>query len=217
MQPRHLPRAALGSAALAVLVALFTLTAQSSAAQPARTGETVTLTFTVIVRAGTPPDDLLFWFCPDAKNDGTGCEEMNPQPDGKTFTYQFTTTTGTTYQHITILWSRGRLPTSNGEIPAPPAHITCDYHPFTVSAANPRSFTCNADFTPNATTPVASVTTAPTPAATASPGNAASGDTSTLVTGLQVIIGVGLVLFVILLAILIWQRTSARKKRQHTR
>ncbi len=213
IQSRRLRLVALGSAALALLLALSALITRSSAAHPARTGDTVTLTFTAKVQAGTPPGDVLFWVCPDAKADGTGCDEMNARPDG-TFTYQLAAASGATYQHVTIEWSHGRLPTSNGPIPAPPAHIVCDYPHLTVSATNPRSFTCNVNFTPATVTPAASTSGTPTPVATASPNGAAAagGDTSTLVTGLQVIIGVGLVLFLLLLAILIWQRLSARRR-----
>jgi hypothetical protein len=206
MQTRHLLRVAFGSVALAILLVLFT--PQASAAHPA---DTITFTFTVTVQAGTAPSDVLFWLCPDAQPDGTGCEEMNAQPDG-TFTYQFTGDTGTTYQHVIIEWSHGRLPTSQGPIPAPPAHIACDYHPFTVSDTGPRSITCNADVTPATVTPAPSTPTgSPTPAGAADPSRPTrSGDNSTLITGLQIITVVGFVLLVLLLAILIWQRMSAR-------
>jgi hypothetical protein len=210
MQPQRLSLVALSSVAFAVLLALFALTAQIGAAQPAKPGDAITFAFTVTVKAGTPPSDVLFWFCPDAQNDGTGCDEMNAQPDG-TFTYQFATTTGTTYQHITIEWSHGRLPSDKGPIPVPPAHITCDYHPFNVTSTNPRSFTCYADFTPSTVTPVPSVTPiVPPPAVATTPTSATGGDNATLVTGLQIVIGVGIFLFVLLLAILVWQRVSRR-------
>jgi hypothetical protein len=211
MQPRPMFRAALSSVALAACLTLFALTPQASAAHPARAGDSVTLTFTVKVQAGTPPSDVLFWFCADAQADGTGCEEMTAQADG-TFTYQFATTTGTTYQRVTIEWSHGRLPTDKGPIPAPPVHLACDYqHPFNVSATD-RSYTCNTDFTVSTVTPVPSATTAtPSPAASTGPASGSGGDNSTLVTGLQIIIGVGLFLFVLLLIILIWQRVSAHR------
>lgn len=211
MEHRHILLVALGSVALVGLAAFSALTAPTSAAHPAKAGDTITLTFTVTVRAGTPPDDVLFWLCPDAKTDGTGCDEMNAQPDG-TFTYQLSATTSTTYQHVTIEWSHGRLPTDNGPIPAPPAHITCDYHPFNITATGPRSFTCNADFTPATATPVPSVTTSPDPATTPGTATPGSGDNSTLITGLQIVTGVGLALLLLLLVILAWQRMGARNR-----
>jgi hypothetical protein len=213
MRPRHTLLITPGIVAFAVLLTLYAFPTQTSAAHAARPGDSVTLTFTVTVKAGTAPSDVLFWFCPDAKTDGTGCDQMTARPDG-TFTYQFAATTGATYQHVIIEWSHGRLPTSNGPIPAPPVHIACDYHPFNVTADAPHSFTCNADFTPATVTPVPSAgTNTPTPAATTTPNGAAgSSDNSTLITGLQIIIGVGLVLFLLLLAILIWQRMGARRR-----
>lgn len=210
IEHRHILLVALGSVALVGLAAFSALTAPTSAAHPAKAGDTLTLTFTVTVRAGTPPGDVLFWLCPDAKTDGTGCNEMKAQPDGS-FTYQLTATTGTTYQHVIIEWSHGRLPTNNGPIPAPPAHITCDYHPFKVTTTNPRSFTCNADFTPATATPVPSVTTTPAAATTPGTGTPGSGDNSTLITGLQIVTGVGLALLLLLLVILAWQRMGARR------
>lgn len=211
MEHRHLLLLALGSVALVGLAAFSALTAPASAAHPAKPGDSVTLTFTVAVRAGTPPGDVLFWFCPDAKTDGTGCQEMSAQPNG-TFTYQLTATTGATYQHIIIEWSHGQRSTSNGPIPAPPAHITCDYPRFSVTATGPRSFTCNADFTPATATPVPSVTTTPTSAATPGTDTPGSGDNSTLITGLQIVTGVGLALLLLLLIILAWQRMGARSR-----
>jgi hypothetical protein len=210
MPPRHLLRVALSSVTFAALLAFGALSPQTSAAQMARPNDTININFTVQVEAGTPPSDVLFWFCPDAKADGTGCDEMNTQTDG-TFTYQLTTTTGTTYQHLTIEWSHGRLPSDAGPIPVPPAQIACDYHPFNVTADAPRSITCKTNFTAANTTPtppvIASPTTPPDPVST--PGN---GDNSTLVTGLQIIIGVGLFLFIVLLIILVWQRMSTIRR-----
>lgn len=214
MQPRYLFLAALSSAALVVFLALWTLGPQTSAAHPAATRDTVNITFTVTVVAGTPPTDVLFWVCPDAQNDGTGCDQMNDQPDG-TFVYQLATTTDTTYQHITIEWSHGRLPTDQGPIPAPPAHMVCDYHPVTFKASDPHSYTCKADFTALAVTPTIPVVTATTTPATSpatDPTRPTSDDNSTLVTGLQIVIGVGLFLFVILVIILIWQRMGTRRR-----
>ena len=200
-----------GVLASGLILALYALTAQGSAAHPAKAGDAVTLSFTVTVQAGTPPSDVLFWVCPDAQQDGTGCDEMDTQPDG-TFTFQLATTTGTTYQHIIIEWSHGRLPTSNGPIPAPPAHIACDYHPVTVTG--PNSFTCKADFTPATVTPTPVTPTAsPASTSTGDPGSTpGSSDNSTLITGLQIVIGVGLVLFFVLLAILIWQKMTLRRR-----
>jgi hypothetical protein len=215
MQPRHRFRAALGSAGLVLCLILFALIPQPGAAHAAEPGAAITLTFTVVVKAGSPPPpvDVLFWFCPDAQSDGTGCNEMTAQTNG-TFTYQFATTTGTTYQHLTIEWSHGRLPTDKGPIPAPPAHITCDYPNYTVKASDPRSITCTADFTNVDVTPTIPVpTVTPTPPVIPNPsGGNGSGDTSTLVTGLQIIIIVGLLLFVLLLVILIWQRMSPSRR-----
>lgn len=205
-QPRPMLRATLSGVALAAFLTLFAFTPQASAG--ARAGDSVTLTFTVIVKAGTPPGDVLFWFCPDAQPDGTGCNEMTAQANGS-FIYQLATTTGTTYQHASIEWSHGRLPTDKGPIPAPPVHLTCDYH-LNVTASDPRSYTCNADFTVSTVTPTPSVTSTPTPAASTGPASGSS-DNSTLVTGLQIIIGVGLFLFILLLIILIWQRVSVRR------
>lgn len=215
-QPRLMLRAALSSVALAAFLTLFLLTPQTSAgargaAHPARAGDNVTLTFTVVVQAGAPPSDVLFWFCPDAQTDGTGCDEMTAQTDG-TFTYQFAATTGTTYPHISIEWSHGRLPTDKGPIPAPPVHLACDYH-INVTATDPRSYTCKADFTISAVTPTPSATAStPTSAVGTGPASGTSGDNSTLITGLQIVIGVGLFLFIILLIILIWQRVSVPRK-----
>ncbi len=211
-QPRLLLRAALSSLALAALITLFLLTPQTSAgAHPARAGDSVTLTFTVIVKAGTPPSDVLFWFCRDAQPDGADCDEMTAQADG-TFTYQFAATTGTTYPHISIEWSRGRLPTDKGPIPAPPVHLACDYR-INVTATDPRSYTCNTDFTISTVTPTPSATAStPTSTTGTGPASGSGGDNSTLITGLQIIIGVGLFLFVILLIILIWQRVSIPRK-----
>ncbi len=209
---RQLARMATGVVALGVVVALYALTPQTTAAHPARTGATVTLSFTVTIVAGTPASDALFWVCPDAKTDGTGCNEMTTQPDGA-FTYQLSATTGTTYHHLIIEWSHGRLPGSSGPLPAPPAQIVCDVGPYTVTGS--KSIPCQADLTPLTPTPPPSPTpgASPTPAATTDPiGTPGGSDNGTLITGLQIIIGVGLVLFFILLGILIWQRTSARRR-----
>ncbi|HEY7358910.1 MAG TPA: hypothetical protein VH590_20645, partial [Ktedonobacterales bacterium] len=60
-QPRPMLRATLSGVALAAFLTLFAFTPQASAG--ARAGDSVTLTFTVMVKAGTPPADVLFWFC----------------------------------------------------------------------------------------------------------------------------------------------------------
>ena len=201
----------LGLATLGLLVALYALSAENSAAHSARTGASATLTFTVTIKAGAPPADVIFWVCPDAQTDGTGCNEMTAQPNGS-FLYQLTTTTGTTYQQVIIEWSHGRLPSNNGPIPQPPAQVSCRYTALTITASN--SINCQADFSALAVTPtIPTSTNTPAPAATGTPAPGIdNSDTSTLVTGLDVVIGVGLVLFVILLGILIWQRASARRQ-----
>lgn len=211
-RPRQLTRMATGVVALGVVVALYALTTQTTAAHPARTDDTVTLSFTVTIVAGTPASDALFWVCPDAQTDGTGCDEMNAQPNG-VFTYQLSATTGTTYHHLIIEWSHGSQPSSSGALPTPPARIVCDDSPYTVTGS--KSIACQADLTPVTPTPPPSPTpgASPTPAATTDPvGAPGSSDNGTLITGLQIIIGVGLVLFFILLGILIWQRTNARRR-----
>jgi hypothetical protein len=211
-QPRYLFCAALSIAALAALLALWALSPQNSAAHPKATNATVIINFTVTVQAGTPPDDVLFWVCPDAQTDGTGCDEMNSQPDG-TFIYQLTTTTGTTHKHVIIEWSHGRLPGDQGSTPTPPAHIVCDYHPFEVEDGDPLSYTCKADFTALDVTPTPPDTNGTaTPTTNTDPPGPTSGDNSTLVTGLQIIIGVGLFLFVVLLIIFVWQRVGTQRR-----
>lgn len=212
MQPRNLFRAALACAALVAFLALWAFSLQTSAAHPKAPHATLTITFTVTIQAGTPPSDVLFWVCPDAQTDGTGCDQMNNQPDG-TFTYQLTATAGTTYKHVIIEWSHGRLPGTQGSTPTPPAHIVCDYRNLAVKDGEPRSYTCKADFTALTVTPTPPDQSATaTPTANADPPGATSGDNSTLVTGLQIIIGVGLFLLVILLIILIWQRLGTRRR-----
>jgi hypothetical protein len=205
---RPLLLVAAGCVALVILLAFSALTAQTGAAHSATRNDAVTLTFTVTITAGTPPSNVLFWVCPDAQADGSGCEKMSAAANG-TFTYQLATTTGATYKDITIEWTQGQNPGGNGPVPAQPAHIACDYANFAVTASEPLSLTCQANFSAPTVTPAASVTTTPAQTPGAADGN---DDTSTLITGLQVIIGVGLVLFVILLIILIWQRVSAPKK-----
>jgi hypothetical protein len=207
-QSRPLLLVAAGCVALVILVAFSTLTAQTGAAHSATKNDAVTLTFTVAIAAGTPPSNVLFWVCPDAQADGTGCAKMSAAANG-TFTYQLATTSGTTYKDLTIEWTQGQTAGGNGPIPAPPAHIACDYANFAVTDSGQHSFACNADFSAPTVTPVPSVIT--TPAQT--PGTSVgTDDNGTLITGLQVIIGVGLVLFILLLIILIWQRASAPKK-----
>jgi hypothetical protein len=212
MQSRHLLLVAVSCVALLILLAFSALTIQIGAARSATKRDSVTLTFTVAITAGTPPSDVLFWVCPDAHADGTGCQKMSAGATRGTFTYRLATTTGTTYKHISIEWTKGQKAGGNGPIPAPPAYIACDYANFAVTASGPHSLTCNADFSAPTVTPVPSVTTTATPANTPT-ATGSAGDNSTLITGLQVIIGVGLVLFIILLIILIWQRASTPKRR----
>lgn len=213
IHPRNLFRAVLTCAALVAFLALWALGLQTSAAHPKATNATVTIAFTVTVQAGTPPEDVLFWVCPDAQNDGTGCDQMNDQPDG-TFTYQLTTTTGTTYKHIIIEWSHGRLPGDQGSTPTPPAHIVCDYRNVGITDTDPHSYTCKADFTALDVTPTPPDTSGTaTPTTNTDPPGPTNGDNNTLVTGLQIIIGVGLFLLVILLVILVWQRMGGTRRR----
>jgi hypothetical protein len=210
MQPRTLFLAMLGIGALVIFLTLWAFSLQTGSAHPKATNATVTINFTVTVQAGTPPDDVLFWVCPDAQSDGTGCDQMNSQPDG-TYVYELTTTTGTTYQHITVEWSHGRLPGDQGSTPTPPAHIVCDYRNIAVTDGDPRSYTCKADFTALAVTPTPpDISGTATPTTNTDPPGPTNGDNSTLITGLQIIIGVGLFLFVVLLIILIWQRMGTR-------
>ncbi len=211
MQSRRRLLAAVSCVALLILLAFAALTTQTSAAHPATNGDSVTFTFTVTIAGGTPPSNIVFWVCPDAQANGAGCEEMTAQTDG-TFTYQLTVSSGTTYQHLTIEWSQGQQQDASGPIPAAPTHTVCNYTDFQVTDSGPQSLTCPANFAAPTATPTVSATSTPTPADTTSPGGS-SDDTSTLVTGLQIIIGVGLVLFVVLLIILISQRVSALKKR----
>ena len=194
-----------------LLLGLVFIGVPTSAAHPAKTGDNVTLTFTVIVQAGTAADDLAFWVCADAQPDGTGCNQMGG-PAGGPFTFALATATGTTYHHLMIEWTHGHLIGSNGPLPAPPFHTACPYPTLTISG--PQSFTCQVDLS------VATVTQTPVlPGATpgGSPANSdpppVDKDTSTLVTGLQVVIGVGVVLLVILLIVLLWQRMSGNRRR----
>ena len=205
---------AAGLAALGMLLALSLLHVPSSAAQQMQPGEAVTLTFTVTVTGGTAPTDIVLWLCPDAQTDGTGCLQMDGQLNGP-FTYQLATTSGTTYHHLVIEWTDGRIPAANGKdvLPQPPAHTVCSYTDLTVNTTDPTSFACSLDFTPPSVTPspITSITPAVTPTdpASTTPANDAG---TTLVTGLQVVIGVGLVLLVLLLIILIFQRLGARRR-----
>ncbi len=201
-----------GVGALGVLLVLTLMLAQGSAAHPAQSGEVVTLTFQVSITAGTVPDDAVFWVCPDAQPDGTGCEQMNGEGNGP-YTYQLSAATGTTYRHIVIEWTHGRQPGSNGKdpLPQPPVQRICSYSSLTVTKSN--SYTCLADFTIlNATPSPPALTPSPAITPTANPTATAGNDTySTLITGMQIVIGVGLVLLVILLIILFWQRMSLRR------
>lgn len=208
-------RLATGLAALGMLLALSLLLVPGSAAHPAQPGEAVTLSFTVTVTGGTAPTDIVLWLCADAQTDGTGCQQMDGQLNGP-FTYQLATTSGTTYHHIVIEWTDGRIPAANGKdpLPPPPAHTVCSYTDFTVDTNQPTSFACPLDFTPPTATTSPSVSTTPlltpTDPASTAPANDAN---STLVTGLQVVIGVGLVLLVLLLIILIFQRLGGARRR----
>ena len=199
-----------GLAALGVLLILSLLIVRGSAAHPAQLGEAVTLNFTVTVTGGTAPTDIVLWFCADAQTNGAGCQQMNGQENGP-FSYQFATTSGTTYHHIVIEWTDGRLPNSSGPLPQPPTHTVCSYTDFQVKTTEPSSINCKLDFSPSAVTPSPSTSTTPQITPTDGPSTSPSSDTNTtLVTGLQVVIGVGLVLLVILLIILIFQRLGAR-------
>ena len=206
-------RLATGLAALGTVLVLSLLIIRGSAAHPAQPGEAVTLNYTVTVTGGTAPTDIVLWFCADAQTDGTGCQQMKGQENGP-FTYQLATTSGTTYHHVVIEWTDGRKPTSNGgdPLPQPPTHTVCSYTDFVVNTTEPSSINCSLDFTPSTVTPSPSSSTTPqvtpTDAASTSPSNDAN---TTLVTGLQVVIGVGLVLLVILVIILIFQRLGARR------
>jgi len=211
-RPRHLLIVIVSCAALLVLLTFSALTIQTSAAHSATRADSVTLTFTVAIAGGTPPGDALFWVCPDAQSDGIGCNQMSAGATSGTYTYQLAATSGTTYQHITFEWSQGKTEGGSGPIPTPPAHVVCDYANFAVTDSGPHSLTCKADFSTPTVTPVPSVSAGATPADTPTSSGSA-GDNGTLITGLQVIIGVGLVLFILLLIILVWQRASASKKR----
>ncbi|HLW02321.1 MAG TPA: hypothetical protein VKT82_26935 [Ktedonobacterales bacterium] len=210
IQSRRLLFVAVSCVAFVILLAFSALTIQTGAAHSATRSDAVTLTFTVAIVGGTPPNNVVFWVCPDAQVDGTGCAKMSAGASG-TYTYQLATTTGTTYQHLTIEWSRGQKTGGSGPIPVAPAYISCDYANFAVTDSGPHSFTCQANFSAPTVTPVPSVTTTAAPADTPTPASSA-GDNGTLITGLQIIIGVGLVLFILLLIILIWQRASGPKK-----
>ncbi len=207
-------RLATGLAALGMLLALSLLHVPGSAAHPGQPGEAVTLNFTVTVTGGTAPTDIVLWLCVDAQTDGTGCQQMDGQLNGP-FTYQLATTSGTTYHHIVIEWTDGRIPAANGKdpLPPPPTHTVCSYTDFTVDTSQPTSFACSLDFTPSTVTPSPPTSTTPLVTATDPASTAPASDAnSTLVTGLQIVIGVGLVLLVILVIILIFQRLGARRR-----
>jgi hypothetical protein len=215
LQPRASRCIAPGLTALGVLILSF-IVARGSAAHPAQRNAAVTLNFTVTITAGNAPTDTVFWLCPDAKADGTGCDQMNGQGNGP-YTYQFATTSDATYHHIIIEWTDGRQPSSNGKDPLPqaPTHTVCSYSNVVVGALGTDSFSCPVDFTASAVTPTPLVS----PTVQVTPTNASGGTTpgssdtnSTLVTGLQIVIGVGLVLLVILLIILVFQRLGARRR-----
>jgi len=202
-------------AAVGLLVMLSLLMAQGSAAHSGETHAAVTLSFTVTVIGGTAPSDSVFWVCPDAQTDGTGCEQMNGQGNGP-YTYQLAATSDTTYRHLIIEWTDGRQPSSNGKDPLPqvPVHVACSYPNVAVGALETDSFSCPVDFTKSTVTPSPAASTSPqaTPTDPSDSSTPGSDTTSTLVTGLQVIIGVGLVLLVILLIILMVQRLGGRRR-----
>lgn len=228
-QPRHarvLTRG-LWSAAGGILLALWLLCGTANAAAPRLPGDAVTLTFTAVIQPGTVPSNILFWLCADPQADGTGCFLMSSQPDGS-FTYQLATATGITYHHLQVAWTRGSQPTAKPTaaatrpaktptaqptappLPALPLHTICSYAEITVSG--PKSFACKVDASLFTTTPTPGTVD---PAPTSAPGNApppVDRDTATLITGLQIVIGVGLVLLVILIPVLIWQRMSRRHR-----
>ncbi len=211
-----------------LFVAFWLLCGTASAAPSTLPGDAVTLTFTAVIQSGTIPGGILFWMCADPQPDGTGCFEMSSQPDGS-FTYQLATATGTTYHHLEIAWTRGSQPTATATaattrpaktptaqpsappLPAPPLHTICPYPELTVSG--PKSFTCLVDARLFTTTPTPGTVD---PSATKLPTTAdpppVDRDTATLITGLQIVIGVGLVLLVILLSVLIWQRMAQRRR-----
>lgn len=214
-----------GLGAGGIFLALWLLGSTAQAAPPATSSDAVTLTFTATIQSGTVPSDVLFWLCADPQPDGTGCFEMSSQPDGS-YLYQLATATGISYHQLEIAWTRGSKagvtatpsaspnPTAQPSappLPVLPLHTLCPYSALTVSG--PKSFTCLVDATLFTTTPTPG-TAAPT--ATSVPGTptqlAVDRDTATLITGLQVIIGVGLVLLLILLSILIWQRVTKRRR-----
>lgn len=203
-----------GLAALGVLLMLSLIIVRSSAAHPAQRNAAVTLTFTVTITGGTAPTDAVFWLCPDAQANGTGCDQMNGQGNGP-YTYQLATTSDTTYHHLIIEWTDGRQPNSSGPLPQPPVHTACSYPNVVVGTLGTDSFSCSVDFTASTVTPtpLISPTAQVTPTDTPSSTTPGSSDTnSTLVTGLQVVIGVGLVLLVILLIILAFQRLGGRRR-----
>jgi hypothetical protein len=213
-----LMRVVQGMGAGGILLALWLLGGTAHAAFPAAPGDAATLTFTATIQSGTVPGDVLFWLCADAQADGTGCFEMLSQPDGS-FVYQLATTTGTTYHHLEIAWTRGRAgegtatpataQPSASPGPTLPLHTLCPYPEFTVTG--PKSFTCIVDATLFTTTPTPGIITpTPTHVPDGSDPSPVDRDTATLITGLQVIIGVGLVLLVILVSLLIWQRVGKR-------
>lgn len=220
-----LRRVVQGMGAGGIFLALWLLGSTAQAAPPATSSDAVTLTFTATIQSGTVPSDVLFWLCADPQADGTGCFEMSSQPDGS-YLYQLATATGITYHQLEIAWTRGSRagvtatpsaspnPTaqpSAAPLPALPLHTLCPYPTLTVSGA--KSFTCQVDATIFTATPTPG-TEVPTSTSDPStpPQPSVDRDTATLITGLQVIIGVGLVLLVILLPILIWQRVTKRRR-----
>ncbi len=220
-----LMRVVRGMAAGGIFLALWLLGSTAQAAPPATSRDAVTLTFTATIQSGTVPSDVLFWLCADPQPDGTGCFEMSSQPDGS-YLYQLATATGISYHQLEVAWTRGSRtgvtatpsaspnPTAQPSappLPVLPLHTLCPYPALTVSG--PKSFTCLVDATRFTTTPTpgAAVPT-PTNDPSTRPQPSVDRDTATLITGLQVVIGVGLVLLLILLPILIWQRLTKRRR-----
>jgi hypothetical protein len=212
-----------GMEAGAILLVLWLSWGTAHAAPRTSPGDTVTLSFTATIQSGTVPGDVLFWLCADPQADGTGCFQMTTQSDGS-YAYQLASATGTAYHKLEIAWTHGSqtgattTPTASpsataqpSALPVLPLHALCLYTQITVTG--PKSFTCLVDANLITATPTPEVG-APTPTQlpTTSDPPPVDRDTATLITGLQIVIGVGLVLLVILVPILIWQRVSKRRK-----
>jgi hypothetical protein len=232
-QQPWLTRVVLGVGAGGLFLALWVLligTSPANAAPSASPGDAVTLSFTASIKSGSIPGDVLFWLCADAQPDGTGCHPMTSQSSG-IFTYQLAAATGTTFHRLEIDWTHGAqsvasaaapatTPTaatpsptaqpSTNPLPALPLHTICPYSGITVTG--PKSFTCMVDANLFTTTPTpGTLSPTPTDAPTNSTSPPVDKDTGTLITGLQIVIAVGLVLLVILVIVLIWQRMAQRR------